>query len=82
MNRNTLARTFQTVEEVDRFFILEDVNLTALVVSNPVIGRSNPVPTQGNDQDTSGSGSKSHSICSNDNWWVFVTLRVLPSART
>ena len=51
VNRNTLASPFQAVEQVNRLFVLEEVNLTALVVSNLVIGSGDAVPTQRDNQD-------------------------------
>ena len=50
VNRNMLARPFQSVEEVDRLFVFQDVNLAALVFANPVVGCGNAVPTQRNNQ--------------------------------
>ena len=51
VNRNTLAGTFQAVEQVNRFFVFQEVCLAASVSSNPVVGRGDAVPTKSNNQD-------------------------------
>jgi hypothetical protein len=51
VNRNTLASAFQLIEELNRFFVLENVNLAAFVLANPVVRSGDPVPTQRDNQD-------------------------------
>ena len=51
MNRNALASPFQLIEELNRFFVLENVNLAAFVLANPVVRSGDPVPTQRDNQD-------------------------------
>ena len=50
MNRNTLARSFQSVEEVNRLLVFQDMNLAALVAADSVIRCGDPVPAQRDNQ--------------------------------
>ena len=63
MNRNTLASTLQAVEQLNRLFVFQEVCLAAPVLSNPIIGRGDAIPTKRDNQDIGGEHRENHANC-------------------
>jgi len=51
MNGDTLAGTFQAVEELNRLLVFQKMCLATAMLPDPVIGCGHAVPTQSDDQD-------------------------------